>query len=98
MATILNFWSFVFSLFCVLMFYIFSFTPLHKVFLNLTGINPIYMTFYLTLFAFLISVMGLGGIKNRKSTLRSTLAILISVGLLMILTFIIFIGTFFEST
>jgi len=95
MGKALNLWSFIFSLFCVSLFFMVSFTPLHKMFSSSTGINPLDVILYLTLVALLIGVMGFQGIHNWKSVLRSVLTVILSVGLLIILVYIIFIGKLF---
>lgn len=92
----LNFFSFICTLLCLLLFLLCAFSPLHKILENLTRVNPFTILFYLVFTTLLISIIGLTGINNRTSAIRSLFTLAINVVLIGVVLFIILIGNLFE--
>ncbi|MBY0089677.1 hypothetical protein H7S74_05060 [Priestia aryabhattai] len=85
MARIINFWSFMCALLCVVFFFIAFNHP------ALFNIN-----FCLAMILFFVGIIGFFGINNWASALRSILTLVISAGLILVTGFIIFIGNLFS--
>ncbi|MCW1046996.1 hypothetical protein OK414_18275 [Priestia sp. JV24] len=85
MARIINFWSFMCALLCVVFFFIAFNHP------TLFNIN-----FCLAMILFFVGIAGFFGINNWASALRSILTVIISAGLILVTGFIIFIGNLFS--
>ncbi len=92
----LNFFSFICTLLCLLIFLLCSFSPVHKVLENLIRVNPFNILFYLVFATLLVSIIGLTGINNRTSAIRSIFTLAINIVLIVALLFIILIGGLFE--
>ena len=87
----INVWSFVFSLLCLGFCLLISFTGLtSSVF---STINSFEFLLVLSLVTFLAAVIGLYGIKNWKGLVRSIAAIIITVGLSVFSSVILFYGS-----
>ncbi|MEI2340388.1 hypothetical protein FA002_12925 [Priestia megaterium] len=85
MARVINFWSFICALLCVVFFFIAFY---HSSLLNIN--------LCLAMILFFVSIAGFFGISNRASALRSILTVVISAGLILVTGFIIFIGNLFS--
>ncbi|AXI30374.1 hypothetical protein CIB87_15555 [Priestia megaterium] len=85
MARVINFWSFILTLLCVVFFFIAFDHP------TLFNIN-----LCLAIILFLTGIAGFFGINNGTSALRSILTVAISGVLILLTGFIIFIGNLFS--
>lgn len=85
-----NILSFIFSIFCILSFYIASTSGS----ITIIGVHPLYLTLSFTLITFVFGVIGFGGIKDWKGMTRSIATIMLTLGLSAYVTFILFVGTF----
>ncbi len=89
----INLWSFILSMVCFLLFFVFSSVLyLKEMIIIWTGIHPLILILYITLIVFLLGVIGIFGVSNGKTAIRSLITILLSLGLSIILAFIIFFG------
>ncbi|MCP1156690.1 hypothetical protein [Bacillus infantis] len=85
-----NVWSFIFSIICFLLFMEAAFSgPIDD---SLFGLDPLEILLYLTLAAFVVAVMGFGGIQNRMGLVRSVASLAITLGLSGFLAYIVFFG------
>ncbi|SDD24687.1 hypothetical protein SAMN04487777_103198 [Priestia aryabhattai B8W22] len=85
MARVINFWSFIFTLLCVVFFFIAFY---YSALLNIN--------FCLAIILFFIGIAGFFGINNWISALRSILTVVISGILILVTGFIIFTGYLFS--
>ncbi|MGG0576161.1 hypothetical protein ABE036_19645 [Priestia aryabhattai] len=85
MARIINIWSFICALMCVVFFFIAFNHP------SLLNIN-----LCLAIILFCISIAGFFGINNWTSALRSILTVVISGVLILVTGFIVFTGYLFS--
>ncbi|MGC3791255.1 hypothetical protein ACPS01_22325 [Priestia aryabhattai] len=85
MARIINIWSFICALMCVVFFFIAFNHP------SLLNIN-----LCLAIILFFISIAGFFGINNWTSALRSILTVVISGILILVTGFIVFTGYLFS--
>ncbi|MED4002772.1 MULTISPECIES: hypothetical protein [Priestia] len=85
MARIINIWSFICALMCVVFFFIAFNHP------SLLNIN-----LCLAIILFFISIAGFFGINNWTSALRSILTVVISGVLILVTGFIVFTGYLFS--
>lgn len=85
MARVINFWSFIYALLCIVFFFIAFY---HSSLLNIN--------LCLAIILFFIGIAGFFGINNWTSALRSILTVVISAGLILVTGFIIFIGNLFS--
>lgn len=85
MARIINIWSFICALMCVVFFFIAFNHP------SLLNIN-----LCLAIILFFISIAGFFGINNWTSALRSILTVVISGVLTLVTGFIVFTGYLFS--
>lgn len=84
MVRVINLWSFIFSLLCTALFFV---TLQHPLLLSLD--------FYGTVVILLMSVVGFYGILNWTSALRSVLTVVLSVALIIVTGYIMFVGDLF---
>ncbi|MCM3454743.1 hypothetical protein M3685_12505 [Heyndrickxia oleronia] len=88
MTVRINLYSFLLAFISILLFtfvYLFDFPA------TITAIQPLYITFILSLITFYLSIIGLFSVKDWKSGVRSLLSIIISLGLIAVqLSIIIF--------
>ncbi|PVE71034.1 hypothetical protein [Priestia megaterium] len=85
MVRVINFWSFILTLLCVVFFFIAFY---HSSLLNIN--------LCLAMILFFVGISGFFGINNWASALRSILTVVISAGLILVTGFIIFIGNLFS--
>ncbi|MED4618991.1 hypothetical protein CN367_23390 [Priestia megaterium] len=85
MARIINFWSFIYALLCVVFFFIAFY---HSSLLNIN--------LCLASILFFISIAGFFGINNWTSALRSILTVVISGVLIFVTGVILFTGYLFS--
>ncbi|SFG35298.1 hypothetical protein SAMN05660649_01383 [Desulfotomaculum arcticum] len=97
MGNKINFWSFVLSWLCLILFFIRGASShLKNIIIAWTGIHPLIFILYLTLIVFILSVFGFCGISNWVTAIRSFFTAILCSGLLIILTYTILIGALFE--
>ncbi|MBP2242166.1 O-antigen ligase [Cytobacillus eiseniae] len=90
----INIGSFISSIVCILLFVIVSFSDLINN--SVLGVHPLNLVFSFTLITFLLGVVGLSGVQNWKGMARSITTIIVTVGLSVFLSFILFFGTIFS--
>lgn len=84
MVRVINLWSFIFSLLCTVLFFA---TLQYPLLLSLD--------FYGTVVILLMSVVSFYGILNWTSALRSVLTVVLSVALIIVTRYIMFVGDLF---
>ncbi|WP_085994193.1 hypothetical protein [Oceanobacillus senegalensis] len=84
-----NFWSFIFSIFCIPLFLI---VISGWVRYSIMGNPPLTIVLIITLFTFLFGVYGFSGVKDWKGMLRSVSTVVLTLSLSALIGFIIFIG------
>jgi hypothetical protein len=90
MKKVVNIWSFILSIICLLLFFIVSFLiPVREPFI---GTHPLNLILYLTLITFILGLIGFLGIQDWKGMARSAATIVITIGLSLFLTAVIFFG------
>lgn len=93
----INLCSFILMIMCYILFFILSSVSYlkYKV-ITLTEIQPFIMLLKMTLVVFLLSIIGVFGVDNGKTALRSLITVLFSLILLIVLPAIIFFGVLFD--
>lgn len=87
----INYWAFLLSLMCVLLFLIVSFSgPIDY---SLLGIHPLYFVLYSTLLCFVLGILGFLGMQDWKGMMRSIATVMITLGLSAFLIVILFFGS-----
>lgn len=81
----INLWSFVLTIFCWALFFLMSFNDI--------GMNIHSTILILAIVIFIVSFIGLGSENNWKSLLRSIISLFGCASLIIIESYIIFIGT-----
>ncbi|MRG85981.1 hypothetical protein [Salinibacillus xinjiangensis] len=85
-----NFWSFILSIICIVLFLI----PLSGWFANsIMGIHSLTIVLIFTLSTFLLGVYGFLGVKDWKGMARSVTTIVLTLSLSVFLGFILFVGS-----
>jgi hypothetical protein len=96
MKTTLNLWSFVLSLFCFALFLSSVSSSIIVEFVSHTlHIHPLHIVLGLTLVTLIICVIGFSGINSWKSALRSAVSILLTIGMSVMIPFILALGNLF---
>ncbi|WNF38779.1 hypothetical protein RJD24_10300 [Bacillaceae bacterium IKA-2] len=86
----INIWSFILSIICILLFFIVSFSgPIDY---SIMGYHPLNLVLYITLITFVLGVLGFSGIQDWKGMARSVTTIILTLGLSVFLTFVVFFG------
>lgn len=86
----INIWSFIFSIICILLFFIVSFSG--SIDYSIMGTHPLNLVLYITLITFVLGVLGFSGIQNWVGMARSVTTIILTLGLSVVIIFVIFIG------
>lgn len=86
MTKALNMWSFVASLFCVILFFIIP------SFNSIFGLHPLYVLLFITLLTFVTGLFGFMGIQSFSSAVRSIATTVCSLSLSAVLVYVLFIG------
>ncbi|MCT2535359.1 hypothetical protein NC661_19410 [Aquibacillus koreensis] len=85
-----NIGSFISSIFCILLFVIVSFFgPIDY---SIMGVHPFNLVLAVTLLTLVLGVLGFAGMQDWKGLARSITTIILTLGLSVFLTFIIFFG------
>lgn len=85
-----NFWSFISSLVCLVLFLLYFLLPAGFLFFY---VHPLTVLLYITLIVFFLGVWGLSGVHDWKGMIRSLATLIITLGLSMFLLFILFFGS-----
>ncbi|MFC5734004.1 hypothetical protein [Cytobacillus gottheilii] len=83
----INIWAFILSICFVFLFIMMPGTE------SIFGLHPLYLLFFITIFTFILSLIGFLGIQNWKGAVRSIVSVVLTLGLAAILIFILFIGS-----
>ncbi|WP_071395096.1 hypothetical protein [Bacillus tuaregi] len=86
-----NLGSFIFSIICILLFLIVSFS--NGIDHSFTGLHPLNMVIYFTLATLVFGVIGFSGVQDWKGVIRSIATVIITLGLSAFLMVIIFFGS-----
>ncbi|NIK11697.1 hypothetical protein [Alkalibacillus almallahensis] len=78
-----NFWSFIFSVICILLFLTASFSGWISD--SVVGIHPLTTVLGITLCTFLLGIFGLSGVRNLMGLARSVSTVVITLSLLVFL-------------
>ena len=90
----MNVWSFILSLFCILVFFIVtSSANFITGFTRIIGIHPLNIVLVFTLIAFILGVIGLKDAREWKAMARSIFTIISTIAFSTILIVILFFGS-----
>ena len=87
----LNFWSFILSLVCFILLILFSIFYFES-YIAENETHPLEYILYLTFAAFILSILGICGVSNWKTVIRSFFTVIFSLGLLIFLEVVLFFG------
>jgi hypothetical protein len=87
----INFWSFIFSIVCIILFLTVSFSGWFSN--SKMGIHPLTIVLFITLFTFLAGVFGLSGVRNWKGMARSVSTIIVTLSLSAFLGCVLLFGS-----
>ena len=84
----INVWSFIVSLFCILLLFIATF------YVNVTifGIHPLNIILTITIITFVLGLIGLKDVNNWKALARSVVTICLTISFSVLLLYIIIMG------
>lgn len=88
----LNFWSFVLSLGCILLFFLSG--TMRDFFVTQLHFHPLTLTLLLSIACFYLSFVGMKDVKNLATLLRGIITMLITLILIISISFILFFGNF----
>lgn len=88
----LNFWSFILSLGCILLFFLSG--TIKDFFVTQLHFHPLTLTLLLSIACFYLSFVGMKDVKNLTTLLRGILTMLITLILIISISFILFFGNF----
>jgi len=90
----INFYSFIFSLLCILLFFIVTASPIVLNFtLNTFQIHPLYIVLSFCIITLILGFIGLSAATNWKLLLRGFLSIIITILESVIIIAILFLGS-----
>ncbi|WP_223703465.1 hypothetical protein [Sutcliffiella deserti] len=92
MAQRMNLYSFIASFVCLGLFFLFSFTEMLNSVENSLKVHPLSIILALTIISFFLGVIGLSGMKESKTGVRSFTTLVLTSGLSILLIFIIGVG------
>ena len=99
MKTKINFWSFIFSLVCLSLFFIsVSSSEIIEFVTNLAHIHPLNIVLGMALVTFLLGLIGFAEATNWKLLIRSILTVVITFGLSLIILYIVLLANWFKFT
>ncbi|WP_096154282.1 MULTISPECIES: hypothetical protein [Bacillus] len=84
-----NIGAFILSFICILLVFILPFPST-----TLFGIHSINLILFITMINLVLGVLGFSGVQDWKGLARSVITIIVSIGLSVFLTLIIFFGSF----
>lgn len=85
----INLWSFIISVICICLLVVTTFLPIHNIF----GVHPLKVLLVVTLMDLCLGAIGFAGIRNWKAMLRSAITLITTLGLLIILSYVILVGS-----
>ncbi|WP_035668603.1 hypothetical protein [Halalkalibacter akibai] len=86
----INIWAFICSIICIVLFFLVSLSgPIDY---SILGTHPLNLVLYITLIIFFFGVLGFSGIEGWRGMARSVATIILTLGLSVFLTFVIFFG------
>lgn len=90
----INFYSFIFSLLCILLFFIVTTSPVVLNFtLNTLHVHPLYIVLSFCIITLLLGFIGLSAATNWKLLFRGFLSIIITILESVIIIAILFLGS-----
>jgi len=96
MLSKINFWSFIVSFVCVALFFIsVSSTIILHFVINSVHTHPLNIVLALSLLTFFFGIVGLSGVSNPKTLIKSITTIIITFALSVVIAFIVFAGNLF---
>ncbi len=90
MKKTINVWSFIFSFICLVLYLIIS--P-GTIVTNVIGVHRLGIVLIITTITFVFGMIGFSGVHDWKSMIRSIITIVITLGLSIFLSFVIFFGS-----
>lgn len=96
MGKALNVWSFYSSIICFLLVLFVSTTSIKKRVINLIGIHPLEILFYLSIIIFITGLIGFSAVYNWKAAIRGIFTVSFSLVITVFLAYIIFVGRLME--
>ena len=91
----INFWSFILSVFCIFLLYLTQFSA--RIQNSIFGIHPLKILLCITLINLLLGLMGVAGVQDRKSILRSIATLIITIGLTVLLVYVVFFVSLLQA-
>ncbi|WP_427071105.1 hypothetical protein [Lysinibacillus fusiformis] len=86
----LNFWSFILSLGCILLFFLSG--SLKDFFVTYVHLHPLTLTMLLSIVCFYLSVVGMKDVRNLTTLLRGIVTMALTLILIVSISFILFFG------
>ncbi|MFI2130601.1 hypothetical protein ACH434_11095 [Lysinibacillus fusiformis] len=86
----LNFWSFILSLGCILLFFLSG--SLKDFFVTYVHLHPLTLTLLLSIVCFYLCVVGMKDVRNVATLLRGIVTMALTLILIMSISFILFFG------
>lgn len=84
----LNFWSFILSLGCILLFFLSG--SLKDFFVTYVHLHPLTLTLLLSIVCFYLSVVGMKDVRNLATLLRGIVTMALTLILIVSVSFILF--------
>ncbi|MCB2290847.1 hypothetical protein LGK97_13960 [Clostridium sp. CS001] len=95
----INFWSFIFSLICIALFFVsVSSKETLDTVTNLLHTHPLYIVLTISFITFIFGLIGLSASTNWKLLLRGISTIVITLGLCIVIIIITVMGNIFKFT
>jgi hypothetical protein len=95
----INFCAFIFSFVCIVLFFISVSSPeIVRFVINLLHIHPLGIVLGVTFITFLFGLIGFSGSTSWRLLLRSIATTIITLGLCMVISYILIIGNLFQFT
>ncbi|RWZ54462.1 hypothetical protein EQV77_14400 [Halobacillus fulvus] len=88
----INFWSFIFSVICLVLFLTVSFSGWFTN--SILGIHPFTIVLFVTLFTLLFGMLGFSGVRSWKGMARSVFTVVLTLSLSVFLCFALLFGSF----
>lgn len=92
----INFWSFIISLVCILLFYLSSFSD--RIGNSIFGIHSLKIILFIAVMNLVLVAIGFIGVQGWKSMLRSIITLIITFGMVVFLTFVLFVGSLLQAS
>jgi len=91
----INFWSFILSLLCIFLLYLTTFSV--RIGNSIFGIHPLMIVLCITWVSLLLGAIGFTGVQDWKSLMRSIATLIITSGLAVFLTYVVFFGSLLQA-